>query len=175
MIITGIQLFLIFFKIGFLAIGGAYSFLPLFEEELVENHKWITKEEFAEIIVISEFFPGAKSVKFATYAGNKVLGIPGVIIANLGNFLPPALIIIFVSGMYSQYKDSPCIQNAFTMIKFSVIALLLTVALKMIEWEVIAQIKTGMIFLGSFVLGYFFDVHPAIIMLIAGIMGMVMT
>ena len=47
---TWIQLFFTFFKIGFLAIGGAYSFLPLFEEELVENHQWITQEEFTEIL-----------------------------------------------------------------------------------------------------------------------------
>jgi chromate transporter len=172
---TGIQLFFIFFKIGIMAIGGAYSFLPLFEEELVENHKWITNEEFTEIIAISEFFPGAKSVKFATFAGNKIMGIPGVIIANLGNILPPAMIIIFAGKVYSQYKDNQLIQNAFTAIKFSVIALIITVALKMIEWKAFFQLKTGIIFLGSFVLGYFFDIHPAIIIVFSGIIGVVIT
>ena len=168
-----LQLFLTFFRIGLLAIGGAYSFLPLFEEELVENKGWISEEEFADIIAVTEFFPGAKSVKFATYAGNKVLGIPGVILANLGNFLPPTIIMLFASQVYSQYKDHPTVHNALTMIKFSIIALIMAVAVKMIDWKAIAQIKPGIIFLVSFVLGYFFDLHPAIIIVLAGIIGIV--
>ncbi|HBY08762.1 MAG TPA: chromate transporter [Chloroflexi bacterium] len=169
----GFQLFFTFLKIGFLAIGGAYSFLPLFEEELVENYAWITRDEFADIIAITEFFPGAKSVKFATYAGYKLMGIPGVIIANLGNFLPPALMVVLATKFYFQYKDHPAFQNAFTMIKIAVIAMIFNVALKMIEWKEIFQLKTGLVFLGSFVFGYFFDIHPAIIIVVAGIVGIV--
>jgi len=170
---VGLQLFLAFLKIGILAIGGAYSFLPLFEEELVEKKGWISAEEFAEIIAVTEFFPGAKSVKFATYAGNKVMGIPGVILANLGNFLPPAIIILLVSSVYSEYKDHRVVQNAFKMTKYAVIALILAVALKMIDWKGIVQLKSGVIFIGSFVFGYFFDIHPAIIIVVAGVLGIV--
>lgn len=171
MLITGFQLFFTFLKIGLLAIGGAYSFLPLFEEELVENHMWISRDEFADIIAITEFFPGAKSIKFATYAGYKLLGIPGVVIANFGNFLPPALMVVLATRFYFQYKDNLVFQNAFTMVKISIIAMILSVALKMIEWREIFQLKTGLVFIGSFVFGYFFDIHPAIIIVAAGIIG----
>lgn len=171
----GFQLFFTFLKIGFLAIGGAYSFLPLFEEELVENHMWISRDEFADMIAITEFFPGAKSIKFATYAGYKLMGIPGVVIANLGNFLPSALMVVLAAKFYFQHKDNPVFQNAFNMINIAIVAILFSVALKMVEWRGMFQIKTGLVLIGSFVFGHFFDIHPAIIIIIAGIVGIVFT
>ena len=104
---TWIQLFFVFAKIGFFAVGGAYSFLPLFEEELVENYGWITRDEFLDVLGITQLFPGAISIKFATYTGYKLLGIPGAIIANVGNILPPALILLGITTVYTRYQDHP--------------------------------------------------------------------
>jgi len=44
-----LKLFLVFLRIGFFAIGGAYSFLPLMEKELVQNYQWLDKPEFLEV------------------------------------------------------------------------------------------------------------------------------
>ena len=170
----GLELFFTFLKIGFLAIGGAYSFLPLFEEELVENRMWISRDEFADIVAITEFFPGAKSIKFATYAGYKLMGLPGVAIANLGNFLPAALMVVLATKFYFQYKDNPIFENAFSLIQIAVVALIFSVALKMVAWREMLQLKTGLVFIGAFVFGHFFDIHPAIIITVAGIAGIVL-
>jgi chromate transporter len=173
MFITGFQLFITFFKIGLLAIGGAYSFLPLFEEELVENRAWITMEEFGDIIAITEFFPGAKSVKFATYAGYKLLGVPGVIIANLANFLPPALIVVFASQVFAMYKEHPRLQNALAMIKIALVSMIITVALNMGDWKTIMQPKKAVVLIASFLLTFIVDIHPAIVIAAAGLFGFI--
>jgi chromate transporter len=44
-----IKLFLVFLKVGLFAIGGAYSFLPLLEKDIVQNYQWLTKEEFLDV------------------------------------------------------------------------------------------------------------------------------
>lgn len=173
MFITGFQLFITFFKIGLLAIGGAYAFLPLFEEELVENRAWITMEEFGDIIAITEFFPGAKSVKFATYAGYKVLGIPGVIIANLANFLPPAIIVIFASQLFTMYKEHPRFQSALSTIKIALVAMILAVAINLGDWKAFLQPKKAVVLLASFILTFFIDIHPAIVIALAGVFGFI--
>ena len=58
---TYLQLFLTFFKIGSLSIGGAYSFLPLIDKEVVQNHAWLSHEEFLEVLGMVQIFPGAIS------------------------------------------------------------------------------------------------------------------
>ncbi len=63
-----------FLKTGVLAIGGAYSFLPLLERELIGKYQWLTKEEFLDITGIFTTFPGAISIKFATHTGYKIAG-----------------------------------------------------------------------------------------------------
>ena len=87
------KLFLSFFRIGLFAIGGAYSFLPLIQREVVEKYHWLTKEEFLEVLGVVQIFPGAISIKFATYTGYKMAGVPGAIMANIGN-----LLILTVNG-----------------------------------------------------------------------------
>src|SRR3989338_7514087 len=114
-----VNLFLAFFRVGLLAIGGAYSFLPLIEKEVVERYHWLTKEEFLDISGIVQIFPGAISIKYATYTGYKMAGFLGAIIANLGNILAPVILIAFASALYLRYKQVPRIKFAFEAIRIA--------------------------------------------------------
>ena len=98
------ELFLAFFRVGLFAIGGAYSFLPLIEKEVVERYQWLTKEEFLDILGITKIFPGAISVKYATYTGYKIAGVPGIIVTNLGNLIAPIVLVLFASLFYAKYN-----------------------------------------------------------------------
>jgi chromate transporter len=75
-----LELFIAFSRIGFFAFGGAYSFLPLIEREVVQNHHWLDKPEFLEVLGLVSALPGAVSVKFATYTGYKFA--PSCIVYN---------------------------------------------------------------------------------------------
>src|SRR3989338_3029207 len=106
-----LNLFLAFLRVGLFAIGGAYSFLPLIEKEVVEKYHWLTKQEFLDILAVVKIFPGAISIKFATYTGYKEAGIPGLVFANLGNLLAPIVLISFAFGLYAKYKDLPQVKS----------------------------------------------------------------
>jgi len=168
---TLLNLFLAFLRIGLFAIGGAYSFLPLIEKEVVDKYQWLSKSEFLDILGVVKVLPGAISIKFATYTGFKVAGIPGAIVTNLGNILGPASMIIFASALYSRYKDVPSVHGAFNVIQLVVFSMILAVAFQLVSSSQLLSIKNVLIIAISFLLFFFTKIHPAIIIIAAGILG----
>ena len=61
-----LKMFFSFFKIGAFTFGGGYAMIPLIEEEVVNKNKWIEKEEFMDMLVISQSFPGALAINCST-------------------------------------------------------------------------------------------------------------
>lgn len=145
-----LKLFIAFSKISLFAFGGAYSFLPLMEAELVQNQQWLEEAEYLEIVGITKFFPGAISIKFATYTGYKIAGVPGVIVANIANMLPPILFVILASMLYSKYKEIPFIKSAFEMMQYAVFALIIAVAIQLVNKSQIFQLRHIIIIVASF-------------------------
>jgi chromate transporter len=83
-----LTMFLTFLKIGAFTFGGGYAMIPLIETEVVDKRHWIDKEEFLDIIVISQTFPGALAVNSSIFFGYKIGGIIGAILALMGVVLP---------------------------------------------------------------------------------------
>lgn len=169
-----LKLFITFFKVGCFAIGGAYSFLPLMEKELVNNHHWLDKNEFLDVVGMSELFPGAISIKFATYAGYKVAGIPGIIVANFANLLPPLVLMLLVSMVYSRYKHIAVVKGALEMARYAVIAMIIGIAVKMIKIDNLAHFKYVVAILIPLVLFTLTKIHPAFIIIGAALYGGIM-
>jgi len=165
------NLFLVFFRIGLFAIGGAYSFLPLIEKDVVERYHWLTREEFLEVLGIVKIFPGAISVKFATYTGNKVAGIPGAIVANIANLLSPVILVLVATYFYNQYKDLPSIKGAFSTIQVVIFAMIVAVAFQTVGVTNLMNWKNVVLIIIAFGLFMFTKIHPALIIVGAGFLG----
>lgn len=167
------NLFLAFFRVGLFAIGGAYSFLPLFEKEVVEKYHWLTKQEFLDIAGVTQIFPGAISIKYATYTGYKIGGVLGAILANLGNILAPALLVFSASVFYARHKDSPLLKGAFNTMRLAVFSMILAVAFKVMDVRSLIQPKSLLIIVLSFLIFIYTKVHPAIVIILAGLLGII--
>ena len=61
------ELFGTFFKIGAFTFGGGYAMVALLEHEFVEEKRWLTREEFLDMVAIAESTPGPVAVNSATY------------------------------------------------------------------------------------------------------------
>lgn len=168
------RLFLSFLKVGFFAIGGAYSFLPLIEKEVVQRYQWLSKEEFLEVLGMVKIFPGAISIKYATYTGYKIAGIWGAVAANVGNFLAPAFLIAFASFLYLRYKNIPPVKNAFETIQLAVFAMIMAVAFQTVNPVKLLQLKSILIIILSFILFIYTKIEPALIIALAGIAGILL-
>jgi len=166
-----IHLFLTFFKISLFAIGGAYSFLPLLERDIVDKYHWLTKHEFLDVLAMVKLFPGAISIKFATYTGYKVAGITGALVANIANALVPIFIVIFLFNIYAKYKDSEGLKSAFSMVQLAVFAMVIAVAFRLISPNQLFQLKNIVVISICFILFLYTKVNPAFIIMATAIIG----
>lgn len=169
-----LKLFFVFFKIGLFAIGGAQSFYPLIEREVVKNNAWLTQEEFLDITGLTQIAPGAISIKFATYVGYKIAGIPGVFAANLGNFLPSFFALLILIAFYRIYGKNPKMQGSFQMIRIAVFSMLIAIAFQMTGFRIFASLKLSLLAVLFFGLFCFLKLHPAVIIIMAGLLGVVL-
>jgi chromate transporter len=166
-----LQLFWSFFKVGLFAIGGAYSFLPLIEREVVERHAWLTKPEFLEVSGFVKMFPGAISVKYATYVGNKTAGFKGAVIANVANLLAPAACVMLAMFFYRKHQSEPGVKSAFKAIQLVVFAMILATAFQTVDIELLRRGASLALVVVAFCLFFMTKIEPAIIILFAALLG----
>ena len=167
---TLLQLFLSFLKIGSFSFGGAYSLIPLIEREVVTNNQWLSQEEFLKVLGVVEVFPGAISIKYATYTGYKTAGVAGIIAANLGNMFVPLTIMLLIFYFYSAFEKNKLVIKAFDGIKLAVIGMILGIMFQyFMNW--VTDFK-GVLFVAvGLLLVLVLKLHPAYIVIIAGILG----
>ena len=172
MITKLIALFISFFKVGSFSFGGAYSLLPLIEKEIVQNHQWLQQDEFLKVLGLVEVFPGAISIKYATYTGFKVAGILGVIAANLGNLIVPATVIMLAIYFLDYFQKNEIVVKAFNGIKYAVIGM---IAALIYQYGVrnVAELKGVIIILIGFSLVFFLKMHPAYVVIISEVIALI--
>ena len=105
-------------------LGGGYAMIPLIEEEVVNRHKWINKEELLDLIAIAQSCPGVFAINTAIFIGYKLRKTPGAIATAFGTALPSFLIILAIAIFFSQFKDNPYVAAIFRGIRPAVVALI---------------------------------------------------
>lgn len=107
------ETFGIFFKIGAFTIGGGYAMVPLIENEIVTKRKWITQDDFINLLAISQSAPGILAVNISIFIGYKLKGIPGSIITALGTILPSFIIILAIALFFHNFQDNVIVERIF--------------------------------------------------------------
>lgn len=119
-----IDIFLTFSKIGAFTLGGGYAMIPLIEKDVVEKKKWISEEEFTELIALAQSAPGLLAVNTSIFLGNKLQGMKGAVIATIGSTLPSFLIILAIAILFKGYQDNETVIAIFKGIRPAVVALI---------------------------------------------------
>ena len=128
-----LTLFLSFFKIGAFTFGGGYAMLSLLENEFVEKKKWLTKDEFLDMVAIAESTPGPIAINSATFIGHKAAGIIGSTFATLGVVLPSFIIIYVISLFLDAFLGFTLVANAFRGIQACVVYLIGSTGIKLFK------------------------------------------
>ena len=107
-----LRLFWEFFKTGLFAVGGGMATLP-FLKDIGQSTGWYTYTDLMNMLAVSESTPGPIGINMATYVGFTVRGVPGAIIATLGEITPSIIVILIVAAMLKKFRDSKLVNNAF--------------------------------------------------------------
>ncbi|MBR5229785.1 MAG: chromate transporter, partial [Firmicutes bacterium] len=100
-----------FIKIGTFSFGGGYAILAFIQREVVENHGWLTPEEFVDVVAIAEMTPGTIAVNSSTFVGFKLFGLGGGLLCSACVLAVPFIICLIVSYYFSRFKDNAYLKN----------------------------------------------------------------
>ncbi|MDR1534003.1 MAG: chromate transporter [Planctomycetota bacterium] len=120
----GLDLFLVFFRIGLFTLGGGYAMVPLIEREVVEGRKWLGGGEFLDALAVAQSLPGPIAVNTAVFVGYKTWGLGGALLGVLGTALPSFLCMLAIAAFFSGIRDNPDVGAVFAGLRPAVAALI---------------------------------------------------
>ena len=164
----------VFARIGLLSFGGPAGQIALMHRELVEQRPWLTEQEYLRALNFCMLLPGPEAMQLATYAGWRLHGVKGGLMAGLLFVLPGAAVVLLISVLYSLYGRLPLVEAAFFGIKAAVLAIVIEAlvkvskrALKLSTHWIIAALA----FLALFV----FAIPFPVVIILAGVAGWLLT
>ena len=160
----------VFGRIGLLSFGGPAAQIALMHRELVEARPWLTERQFLNALSFCMLLPGPEAMQLATYAGWRLGGVRGGLIAGLLFVLPGAAVILVLASVYAVFGQVPLVAAMFLGIKAAVVIIviqaLLKVAAKALK-SALAYGLAGAAFLAIFV----FDLPFPLVIAIAAAIG----
>lgn len=113
-----------FFKIGMFTLGGGYAMIPIIEEEVVNKHQWVSKEDMLDLIAVAQSCPGVFAINISIFIGYKLRKTRGALVTALGTALPSFLIILAIAIFFHQFEDNKVVAAMFRGIRPAVVALI---------------------------------------------------
>jgi chromate transporter len=117
----------VFAGMSVMLFGGGYVFIPMIQEIVVTNQKWVTSQEFVDGIALGQITPGPILVS-AAFIGLKVAGLAGATVATAAIFAPPAVLMVVASNAFERLQRSRAIQAALRGVRPAVIGMIFAAA-----------------------------------------------
>jgi len=124
-----IALFLAFAKMSLAGFGGVLAFA---RRGIVEDHKWMTADEFNETFALCHFLPGPNIVNLSVVFGSRFAGVPGAIAAFAGLVGPPMVLVMVLAVLYAHYGQFEVLRRILAGISCGAVGLLIGVVVKML-------------------------------------------
>jgi chromate transporter len=121
-------LFVAFAKMSLAGFGGV---LVWARRGIVDQHKWMTADEFNETFALCHFLPGPNIVNLTFVFGSRLRGLPGAIAAFSGLVGPPALIMVVMGMLYQRYGEIDALRRILSGVACAAIGLMLAVVFRM--------------------------------------------
>lgn len=167
-----LELFFVFMKIGSVAFGGGYAMLPILQKEFVEKRHWVNDQELVDYFAVGQCTPGVIAVNVSTFIGHKRKGVIGGIVATLGFVVIPIILLLVIAAFLNHFSEYSLVKNAFAGIRVVVCILILN-AIERLWKKSIVNKKALVLFGIIFLLTIFTSISPAILVICAAIVGMI--
>jgi chromate transporter len=125
-----------FLKLGTFGFGGPIALAGHMQKDLVEDRRWVSKQDYLEGLAFSQLSPGPLAAQLAMYLGWLRAGIVGATAVGIAFILPSFLMVLALAALYLHYGSLPWIQGMFYGIGAAVIAIIVRSAIKLVRTTV---------------------------------------
>jgi chromate transporter len=183
---TYFTMFYLFFRIGLVGFGGGLAMLPLIFQG-VQDFGLMSRQEFSDLVALSQITPGPVAVNAATYVGFHQAGLAGAAVATFGIALPSFIIMLVVARLVKRYQHTLGVKGVFAGIRPVTAGLIAAAALMLAETALFNRpvftqsffldpvtainVIPAIIFGISFLLIYKLKMSPTLIILGMGVIG----
>src|SRR5450432_4555074 len=123
-----IALFVAFAKMSLAGFGGV---LVWARRGIVDQHKWMTADEFNETFALCHFLPGPNIVNFTVVFGSRLRGIAGGIAAFAGLLGPPVVIMTILAALYARFGEIDVLRRILAGVSCAAVGLLIATVFRM--------------------------------------------
>ena len=153
---THSEMFRVFGRVGLMSFGGPAAQIALMHDALVVREKWLSEDQYLRALSLCMLLPGPEAMQLATYAGWRLRGTLGGLLAGLLFVVPGACVILALALLYVHFGDLPLVQSAFLGIQAAVIVVVLQALLRLGQKALTGRSSwalAGAAFLALFVFG----------------------
>jgi chromate transporter len=129
--IRSISLFALFLAFAKMSLAGFGGVLVWARRGIVDEHRWMTADEFNETFALCHFLPGPNIVNLTFVFGSRFRGLAGAIAAFSGLLGPPALIMVAMGALYHRYGEIEVLRRILSGVACAAIGLMLAVVFRM--------------------------------------------
>ena len=115
---------LLFLKLGTISFGGPAAHIALMEDEVVRKRRWLTRQQYLDMLGLTNLIPGPNSTEMAINVGFVRAGWPGLVVAGASFIVPAALITATVAWAYVRFGTVPLAESLLAGVKPAVIAVI---------------------------------------------------
>src|SRR5712672_3846410 len=123
-----IALFVAFAKMSLAGFGGV---LVWARRGIVDQHRWMTADEFNETYALCHFLPGPNVVNLSVVFGSRFRGIPGSIAAFAGLLGPPVVVVTILAALYARYGEIDALRRILAGVSCAAVGLLISAVFRM--------------------------------------------
>ncbi|MGO1922625.1 MAG: chromate transporter [Jeotgalicoccus sp.] len=159
------KLFMVFFRVGILGFGGGPASIPLVKVEVVDKYRWMTNEDFQDVLAIANVLPGPIITKIAGNIGYQLKGWSGIVTALVAIVLPTAILMTVLLTLFSEFKDLAWVQGMSAGVVPVVLVMLAVLTAEFMQtaknaatWKFLIPFTLGML-----VILEVLNIHPAIV------------
>jgi chromate transporter len=121
------ELFIGFLSLGLMSFGGA---LPFARRTIVEERRWLSADEFTDLLGLCQFLPGGNVINLSVAVGMRFRGVPGALAGLLGLIAGPTLVVVGLGVLYAKTQNDPRVQHLFGGLAAAAAGLLVAMAVK---------------------------------------------
>jgi len=130
------ELLVYFLRLGTLGFGGPIALAGHMQKDLVEERRWVSKQDYLEGLAFSQLSPGPLAAQLAMYLGWIRAGTIGATLVGIAFILPSFLMVLVLAALYVHFGSLPWIQGMFYGIGAAVIAIIVRSAIKLVRGTV---------------------------------------